>query len=185
MKNDNLEELFKTLDFDVAEPNENHGQRFESKLKQRAKRKTRSSGVISLWLPGLAIATSFLTAFLLFEGVFAAPFSQKQELASVSSEMETTQNFYASVIETELYKLKQQKSPETEKIVKDALDQLEILETDYEKLKTDLATSGQDQRVIYAMISNFQQRIALLNQVLERTKNINELKNPSHENNLL
>ena len=107
------------------------------------------------------------------------------ELASVSSEMADTQNFYASVIKKELYQLEQEKTPETEALIQDALKQLEILETDYSKLKNDLVKSGQDKRVIYAMITNFQQRIDLLNKVLEKVNTINTLKITPHENNLL
>ena len=49
----------------------------------------------------------------------------------------------------------------------------------YDQLKSDLANSGQDKRVVYAMINNFQNRIDLLQQVLEHIdaiKNLNELK---------
>ena len=84
-----------------------------------------------------------------------------------------------------LYPLEQENTPETQAIVDDALKQLEILDTDYNKLKTDLVKSGQDKRVIYAMITNFQQRIDLLNKVLEKVNNINTLKITPHENNLL
>ncbi len=81
--------------------------------------------------------------------------------------------------------LKEQKTPETEAVINDALDQLEILENDYDKLKKDLGKSGQDKRVIYAMISNFQKRIDLLQMVLEKVNTINTLKNTSHENNII
>ena len=186
MKNDNIEELFKSLDFDIAEPSGNHQERFRSKLKQRSRKRTKSSGIISLWLPAMAVAATFLIAFLLFQGVFnTGQFNQKQDLASVSSEMKTTQNFYSSVITKELYNLKQESTPETEAIIHDALKQLEILEKEYERLKTDLSKSGQDKRVISAMISNFQKRIDLLNNVLEKVNTINELKNASNENYIL
>ena len=185
MKTDNLKELFDELDFDVAEPAVDHEARFREKLKQQKKEKINHSGVISLWLPVMSIAATFLVAFLLFQGVFSNPFSTKQELANVSPEMEQTQNFYASVIKTELENLKEKKSPETETVINDALDQLEVLENDYNKLKKDLGKSGQDKRVIYAMISNFQQRIDLLQTVLDKVNTINTLKNNSHENNII
>lgn len=185
MKTDNLKDLFDELDFDVAEPAADHEARFREKLKQHKKEKINHSGVISLWLPVMSIAATFLVAFLIFQGVFSNPFSTKQELANVSPEMEQTQNFYASVIKTELENLKEKKTPETEAVINDALKQLEILENDYNKLKKDLGKSGQDQRVIYAMISNFQQRIDLLKTVLDKVNTINTLKNNSHENNII
>lgn len=185
MKTDNLEELFQALDFDVAEPEAGHEQRFREKLDSGSKRSVKSSGIIPLWLPWMAMAACFLIAVVLFGGFFNPNQQNQGELASVSSEMADTQNFYASVIKRELYQLEQEKTPETQAIIEDALKQLEILETDYNKLKTDLVKSGQDKRVIYAMITNFQQRIDLLNKVLEKVNNINTLKITPHENNLL
>lgn len=185
MKNDDLEQLISSLDFDLSSPEEGHRHRFQKKLEAASGKKTKSSGVISLLISSMAIAATFLLAFLLFQGLFETKLNQGGELASVSPEMEETQNFFASVISKELYKLDQEKNPATESIIQDALSQLEILETDYNKLKADLLKSGQDKRVISAMISNFQKRIDLLNSVLEKVNTINNLKNSTHEDNLL
>ncbi len=185
MKTDNFKDLFDDLDFDIAGPPVDHEERFLEKLKQQKKKKVNHSGVINLWLPVMSIAATFLVAFLIFQGVFNNPFSTKQELANVSPEMEQTQNFYASAIKVQLENLQEKKTPETEAVINDALKQLEVLETDYNKLKKDLGKSGQDQRVIYAMISNFQQRIDLLKTVLDKVNTINTLKNNSHENNII
>lgn len=185
MKDHELDELFQNLNLDIAEPAKDHRERFQEKLDRQSKKKLKSSGIISLWIPALSIAASFLVAFFLLQGVLTGQYDQLGGLASVSTEMANTQNFYSSVIKQELTNLEKEKSPETEKLIEDALNQLEILERDYENLKTDLMKSGNDKRVIYAMISNFQQRIDLLNQVLEKANDINELKNVPHENNYL
>jgi uncharacterized protein (DUF3084 family) len=184
--NNDLKDLFEGLDFDVAEPAPQHEDRFREKLRKRPqKQKPRHNGVITMWLPVMAIAASFLGAFLIFQGIFTTTFSQEQELANVSPEMKQTQEFYSSVIRTELAALKEQKTPETEAVINDALAQMDILEKDYENLKTDLGKSGQDQRVIYAMISNFQKRIDLLKMVLEKVNDIKTLKTTNHENNII
>ena len=80
------------------------------------------------------------------------------------------------IIENELKKLNNERSPLTEQIITDALEQVQLLENDYQNLKTDLTESGSDQRVIYAMITNFQSRIDILNTVLEQIEIIKELK---------
>ncbi|WP_029038631.1 hypothetical protein [Salinimicrobium xinjiangense] len=184
--NKDLKELFEGLDFDTAEPSVKHEERFREKLRQRPqKKKAKHNGIISLWGPVMTIAASFLLAFVLIQGDISNPFSTGQELANVSPEMKQTQDFYSSVIRTELAALQEQKTPETEAVINDALNQLEILEKDYEKLKKDLGKSGQDKRVIYAMISNFQKRIDLLQIVLEKVNDINTLNNTSHENNII
>jgi len=186
MKTDNLKDFFDELDFDIAEPAEDHEARFRQKLKkQRAPKKMKRSGVISLWGPVMAIAASFLMAFLIFQGLLNDPFNKQQELANVSPEMKQTQNFYASVIKSELENLQAQKTPETEAVINDALKQMDVLEKDYQKLKGDLRKSGQDKRVIYAMITNFQQRIDLLKTVLEKVETINTLKNTPHESTII
>ena len=105
-------------------------------------------------------------------------------MASVSPEMQKTQDFFTLSINEELKKLNAEKSPETDALIKDALKQLAGLESEYEKLKTDLLESGKDQRVVYAMIANFQSRIDILNTVLEQIESLKELKNNSHENSI-
>lgn len=176
-------DLFEGLDFDIAEPSVNHEEKFRQKLRQLPKkRKTQNNGIISLWGPLMAIAASFFVAFLLTQGDISNPFSAGQELAKVSPEMKQTQDFYSTVIRTELAALEEQKTPETEAVINDALTQLNILESDYEKLEKDLGRSGQDKRVIYAMITNFQKRIDLLKMVLEKVNSINTLNKSNHEN---
>ena len=181
--NKDFKNLFEGLDFDVAEPSSQHEENFRKKLRQEAAKKPAGrASVLRLYYPVMAIAASFLVAALIFQGVFSTPFSREQDLATVSAEMKQTQEFYSSVIRTELASLQEQKTPETEAIINDALAQLEILEKDYENLKKDLGKSGQDQRVIYAMITNFQKRIDLLKTVLAKINDIKSLKITSHEN---
>ena len=73
-------------------------------------------------------------------------------------------------------KLNQERTPETKALIDDALKQLKTLESDYENLKKDLTKSGDDKRVIYAMINNFQNRINVLQTVLEQIESIKQLK---------
>ena len=81
-----------------------------------------------------------------------------------------------STINDELRTLKSFETPETEALIKDALAQISILENEYEDLKSDLVSSGNDKRVVYAMISNFQNRIDLLEQVMITIEQIKTLK---------
>lgn len=187
MKTDKLTELFEDLDFDVAEPKAGHKDRFLKKLEQSAKKQNRPQAKTrSLWGPFLGIAASIALAIFLFGNIHLNnPAGSKGDLASVSPEMKETQDFYTAVIQRELKNIEAEKSPETEAIVTDALTQMEKLETEYSELKKDLINSGQDRRVIYAMISNFQQRIDLLNNVLTQIENIKSLKTQSHESNII
>jgi hypothetical protein len=187
MKNDNLDELFKDLNFDNSEPEKGHRERFFQKLQDKehpsANKKTRKR---SLWAPLAGIAAG-LALLVFLGGTFfnSEAIGKSGDLASVSPEMKQTQEFYTSLIESELKEIQEEKSPETEAIVKDALTQMEKLDTEYAKLKKDLLKSGKDNRVIHAMINNFQQRIDLLNTVLTQIEEIKLLKNQNHENNII
>lgn len=187
MENKNLDEIFKDLDFDVAEPAQGHEIRFLEKLRQQKFETDNKGGKLRmLWSPVLAVAASLLLILMLAgSSLSSGMLTDSADLAGISPEMKETQEFYTGLIKTELEKVKSANTPETEAIVDDALAQMDKLDKDYEKLKKDLKNSGQDNRVIFAMISNLQQRIDVLNNVLQRIEEIKELKNPNHENNTI
>ncbi|SDI22583.1 hypothetical protein [Winogradskyella thalassocola] len=184
MIDDNLERLFDDLkgEFNIETPHNNHEQRFLDKLKAEDSGATETKKQSGFnWKPFLAIAASIVICF----GLFTTLQQQQPEdldLASVSPEMSETQDFFTITIESELKRLNKERSPLTEQIINDALVQIQLLETDYKKLKTDLTESGKNQRVIYAMISNFQTRIDILNTVLEQIEIVKQFKSNSNEN---
>lgn len=186
MKYNDIDELFEGLDFDVAEPAAGHQERFLEKL-QDQKPKTAPGGKLRmLWSPIAAVAAGLILIFFLGGNLMGSfSLTSSGDLAGISPEMKETHQFYSALIKTELAKIEEAKTPETEALVNDALDQLEKLDKDYDKLKKDLKTSGKDKRVIFAMVSNLQQRIDLLNTVLTHIEEIKELKNPNNENNII
>ncbi|MFV8226855.1 DUF4179 domain-containing protein [Christiangramia aquimixticola] len=187
MENKDLDKIFKELDFNVKEPTPQHRERFLQKLNaQKETPGTQQKGKVRrLWLKISSVAASLLIAFFLVGELVNSNAENHTDLASISPEMKKTQEFYSGLIEKELNSLQNESSPETQKIIDDALTQLSLLEKDYAKLKKNLKTSGNDNRVIHAMIQNFQQRIDLLNSVLTQIENIKSLKNKSHENNII
>ena len=187
MNDNKLNTIFKDLDFDVFETPENHESDFLKRLKDANNEKPSKQGgkVVNLWKPLLLMVACLAIGFFVFGQGFLIHPTINKDLASVSEEMATTQSFYSTLIESELSKLEQQQTPETKKLVEDTMAQLQALEKDYQQLKKDLTESGNDKRVIYAMVSNFQQRIALLQTVLLTIEDINQLKNQDNESNIL
>jgi len=181
MSKDNLQELFHQIkdDFNVEEPSINHQEKFLDKLNSQHKGVEKKSNR-SLWKPVLSIAASIILLVALVFG--NQPSNELKDLASISPEMAETQDFFTSTIEAELNKIQNESSPETKSLIEDALNQMQVLETNYEVLKQDLSESGNDKRVIYAMISNFQNRIELLENVLVHIEQIKQLKNTTNEN---
>jgi len=186
MKKDKVEKLFEVMkdQLDIHEPSVDHRDRFLEKLKQQNK-------VVQLhpkkrnWYKPLSIAAS--VALLIGIMTMSLKFSpeEKADLASVSPQMEETQSFFTAAIQVQLEEIDKISSKETKKLVVDAMQQLEKLESDYETLKEDLVHSGNDKRVISAMIKNFQKRANLLEQVLQKINNINEFKSSRNENFIL
>ena len=168
-----LENIFKNKEkFDLVEPNIGHFDRFEAKLKGEI------STPITKKTPWhwIAVAASVLLLFGFWLG--KQNNSTGFELADVSPKMEETQNFYLASIHKDIEEIKSQQTPENQKIIEDAFDQLKILELSYQKLTVELKESSEDKRVIYAMITNFQKRLEVLQNLmlqLEEFENYNEI----------
>ncbi|WP_353778682.1 hypothetical protein [Winogradskyella sp. 3972H.M.0a.05] len=181
MNKDTIETMFDNLqnEFDIEIPNDGHEARFLMKLESDNNTTTSSSK--TYWRPLLAVAASLVICLGLF-GVFNQD-PEVVDLASISPEYSKTQDFFTVTLNSEIAKLEAERTPETELIINDAMDRISRLENDYEKLKIDLTESGNDRRVIYAMITNFQNRIELLQTVLnyiEQTKTSKEISNESN-----
>lgn len=182
-KEDELAELFQRLegDFDTETLPEQHQQRFLDKLQvSREEEARRIPNKHSYLKPFVGIAASLAIIISVVLGLQIT--NQKDGLAGVSPEMASTQHFYTTTIQKELRKIEKRQTPATKVLIGDAMAQMAKLETEYAKLQKDLVVSGDDSRVIYAMINNFQNRINLLKKVLEQIEHIEQLKQKSHEN---
>lgn len=182
MSKDNLEYLFKNLEgqFDVETPNNGHEARFLEKLNALENTKTIvQKDSKSYWKPLLAVAASIALIISISFAVQAK--EQPKDLASVSPEMAETQQFFTNAIAFEVNKLKAEQTQETKTIINDALKRLNELEKEYDNLKISLQESGEDQLVIYAMITNFQNRIDILKTTLQYIEDQKELKQNNYE----
>ena len=156
MGEDKLERLFGNLqgDFDFEEPQSGHQERFLEKLNQ-------SKGVVGIqkkktvWLKPLSIAASIAFLCLLGIQVFNAKPSIKEQVVEIAPEVSQTEFYFASLIEEQVQLLKDEKSPETAKLVDDTLNQLDKLETDYQTLEQELINGGNSKIILNAMITNF------------------------------
>ncbi|MEN8789123.1 MAG: hypothetical protein ABF293_00170 [Flavobacteriaceae bacterium] len=182
-KNDNIDQLFNSLQgsFDMAEPSEGHRERFLEKLNQ-------SKGVVTMtpqkrnWWKPLSIAASIALMVSLGIGYFGQETSIEQRVAEISPEASQTQFYFANLIEEQVRELEEQSSPETRSIIDDALLQLQRLEEDYKRLEIDLLDGGDSKLILSAMITNFQTRIALLEEVMYQINTIKNVKSYNDEN---
>ena len=181
-KKDKLEEKFLEFkdQFDTEEPNMGHFRRFEKRLDKRASEKPKWNPSTWKWI---AVAASIALVFSIGFGNFKAE-PNGLELAAVSPEMEETQSFFVSTIQNELKQIDLKRNEENKQVIDDGLVQLDKLEENYQELKLELKTSNKDSRIIYAMIANFQQRIEVLQFLLQQLDEIEQLKTTKNENTI-
>ena len=184
MKEDRtIEELFKTLQgsFDTEEPAEGHQQRFLDKL-------SNANGVVRLapkkrnWWRPLSIAASIILLFAVGASLYTNQPSVDEQLAKISPEASQTQFYFANLIEEQIKELENESTPETKILVDDTMAQLTKLEINYKKLEQDLIGGGNSKLILSAMITNFQTRIDLLQEVMDKIENIKTFKNYDDEN---
>lgn len=182
MKEDNIDELFKETRpyFDQDEPRAGHRARFIEKLNAPADDTIKG---VSWWKP-LSIAASILLVAGVFLGQNLWNETDRERIAEISPEISNSEFYFANIIEQQVKELEREKSPETKKIIEDALEQLALLELDYKKLEQDLLNGGNNNIILRSMIQNFQTRIDLMQDVLAQIEIIKNLKNQQNENNI-
>lgn len=183
MKDDKqaLEDLFSRFDgqWDTEEPTAGHEDRFLDRLENNKRRKKGKGLLFRLAMPTAAA----ILIIIGFWTVYKPDTQSDAGLAKMSPKVQETQMYFSSIIQKELAKVEKETSPETRVLVKDALERIDALEKDYEKLTKELLTKGENKQIIHAMITNLQTRISFLEDVLTKIENIKKLKETYHENN--
>ena len=161
-------------EFDTEEPNVEHFQNFANKLTEISDSKKQSK--VKLIYPFIGIASSIVLLAALFF-LFEIPSKNKVNsahqmlLSDVSIEYKEAEIFFINDVKTkstELKKLKCNKIAERQvEIVFKELNQLDIV---YTSLQKDLASNEGDQRIIDAMLNNYQTQVEILDAVISELK---------------
>ena len=183
MEKDNIDKLFDGLQgtFDTEEPQRGHQQRFLEKLQE-------SQGVVSIqkkkntWWKPLSIAASVAILLGIGFSMFNTAPSIDEQVAEISLEVSQTQFHFTSLIDEQVQQLKSESTPETKKMIDDTMIQLNRLDSNYKVLEQDLLNGGNSKLILSAMITNFQTRIDLLQDVLDQVSTIKNLKKYNDEN---
>jgi len=187
---DYIEELIaKNLEgLNDNEPPAGHFERFESRLEDFQKRKK----VISLnfiWKAAAAAMFAFLIvnqAIIWFSTDNNTQINETGNqitLASVSPEYEEVEFYYTNAINVGLNEWERLMSEglisEEEQQMMDA--ELSEFEQIFEKLQGDLATSPNDERVINAMLEYYQTKLSIIHMIIEKLEEVKQKTNTSHE----
>ena len=181
MKNekDNLDGLFGHFEgqWDTDHPDLGHQERFLNRLECKKKQRFPFR-----FAAPVAAAVVILMGLLI---VFNPMQDKNMALNKMSPQAKEAQVYFSSIIEKELAKVEKEDSPETERIVHDALNHMQQLEADYNVLTQELQEKGENKKILHAMITNLQVRIAFLEKVLTQIENIKKIKVNHHENNII
>ena len=163
-----LEEYFRINQdkFDIESPAADHILRFEQKLKKQQSNTKKYLKVI------ISVAAAILVFATLSFGLFSS------NTPAIPQELAESQYYFNTIINKQLKQLKAYKNINSKRIIDDTIKELKILENEYNQLVIELKNSENQQLIIDLLIQNFQQRIALLKQVTQETKN---LKNTHYE----
>lgn len=179
-----LESIFGELrgSFDLEHPSGGHRERFMQRLGHKAAR--REGRRRRLWRPlsVAAAAALFLTASVFL--IKPQP-GMDAQVARIAPEVSQTTDYFANLVAVQIRQLEEQSSPETRPMIDDALRQLRQLEADYRQLESDLVAGGNTKLILSAMITNFQTRIDLLQDVMQRIEQIKQFKNNTDATNII
>jgi hypothetical protein len=110
-------------------------------------------------------------------GLWGYQYQKKEsaDLSNIDPQLAKQQVYYASVIETKRRELKQIEKEEPQ-LYSEFSSEIRKMETSYQKLKSDLPGSPNQEETVKAMIRNLQIQTELLNQQLNIIQQINNVK---------
>ena len=185
---DEIDELFGRLEhqWDDAEPNTGHKQRFLEKLELNDNSSRVQKSNSKVWK---LISIAATLALLITVGIQFIQRDKQQPQSQITVKeaiekpisVKRTEFYFSALVNQEIEKITKISSPKTKKLVDDLNTQLTKLESDYKNLELDLNTKGDVKLILNAMIINFQTRISLAQDVLQKIEEIEQLKNTKNE----
>ena len=184
-ENEEIDVLFKSLSgsFDQESPKDGHRERFLSRLGEQGRNSSRPRS--NPWWRHLSIAAAIALLLASTVFIYRPQPSLEAQVAQISPEASETSRHFTGLVSMQIRELEQMSTPETKPLIENTLAQLTVLETDYKKLEQDLIQGGDSKLILSAMITNFQTRIDLLREVMERVEEVKQFKNESHENTII
>jgi len=167
-------------ELDSQEPRDGHFERFRQKLS--GKTAYREIHLLDYLKIAAVVLLASLFSFFLYSQIEPYLFdNDKYSLSDVSNEYREAEEYYVSLIKARYNDLEQVETAEPDQ--KDLLFK-ELSEMDFlmNQLQQDLKTNPTDERIINTMISHYQKKLEIMNQILTQLESINNYNKPiNHE----
>lgn len=164
---------------DGYEPPHGHFARFQMKLKGKQGTVLRFADFLKI---AAVVVLASLFSFFLYSRLESTFLDQgRVSLGEVSDEYKEVEEYYTGQIEARYNEIENLKSadPEQKKMIIHEFSQMDSL---MKQLQKDLKTNPGDERIINVMISHYQMKLGVMNQILDQLENINNNnKNSDHE----
>lgn len=157
-------------EFEQDEPIEGHQERFLRKLERQDEKQ--SHGRLIFWRIAAAVIVLAVVCVSVLLPRFNSPADVQygsMSLGDVSTELADVEQYYQSKLSAE-YAMVNELS-KSDPVVKSYMDELEILNAEYDTLEAKLYESGTHEKVILAMIENFRTRLEIIEQLEEKKNN--------------
>ncbi|MBN4066126.1 hypothetical protein JYT51_02220 [Candidatus Amoebophilus asiaticus] len=176
---DNLEKYIQenSEKFNSREPDPQHFERFQSRINEN--RKFRFSILIKIAASVIIALSVSLYYYNSLDDRLLTHEKNELTLGDISPDLEEVENYYSIIVSNKLAEAEMLEV--SDKVQYNyIIEQLALLENDYELLKKELAVNYADERIINSMIQNYRIRIRLIEQYLKMI--INKTKPKNHEN---
>jgi len=150
----------------LVEPNSGHEKRFSQKLEKLPKKEKVYK---MLFVRKLAIAASLVA-------IFTAGFwyiNTQQQPNEIKVEAAQMEYYFTNLVNNELERLEQNKNPETNAIIDEAVFKINELEGEYKELEKLFNQDINPRFILNEMLNNFQLRIDLIQDVLQQLEKQN------------
>jgi hypothetical protein len=168
--------------FDAFEPSEGLWAKLDECLEQQCKKEKQRSKMRWIYTVGKVAAV-----FIMVMSVgFIWGYYKKMEatnLVNINPDYAAKEVLFSSLIENKRTELKTLKKIDLA-LYKTFMNDQENLEIEYKQLKKKLSTTPNQDRIVKAMIRNLQAQISLLNQQLNITNEVKEIKSNQNEKNI-
>jgi hypothetical protein len=161
--------------FEEKEPLEGHFDRFRQKLEAR-----KPARKVNLFMVAAAAAIAGLvltgTLGILYNSSSWNPKNQNGiSLSVVSPELKEVEDYYQSQISSKYNQIKSLKEVATPEVETEVNKAITDMDNGYNVLKKDLSDSPKSERIVSAMIQQYQLRIEMLDQILNTLQGLKQL----------
>jgi hypothetical protein len=156
--------------FDTEEPLNGHYDRFEEKLAQFYKNRSRRIGTI-----GLRVAAAILLGFVIsYAAIREFRFLNRNSENIISAiaypELNEAEQFYTSQLSIYDTKIQDLRFNNDQIEKKQIIDELSDMDQQVQVMKQDLRQNPDDERIVHAIINFYQVKIELMDMIIARTE---------------